>query len=184
MQDTVELPQGLRAYVEKTGVAISLAIIDDDGDVPLVLANESFCKLTGYQEAEVVGRNCRFLQGPETTEEQKKALHDFIHDTAVEAGRFPVMNYRKDGSSFFNFVYMTRLRDRTGKARYVLASQFDMTSALRQQRLRDNDKQLTRNLSDIEAIGREYGLAMLGSSKMLADSVATIARLTIDEDDT
>lgn len=184
MQDTVELPRGLRAYVEKTGVALSLAVIDDDGDVPLVLANQAFCTLTGYEEAEVVGRNCRFLQGPETTDEQKQSLHDFIHDHSVESGRFPVMNYRKDGSVFFNFVYMTRLRDRSGTARYILASQFDMTSALRQSRLRDNDKQLNRNLTDIEAIGREYGLAMMGSAKMLADSVATIARLTIDEDDT
>ncbi|WP_353475264.1 PAS domain-containing protein [Salipiger sp. H15] len=174
------LPRQLGDYIERSGIA--LAVSRTEGDAPLILVNGAFCTLTGYSPDEALGRNCRFLQGEATTEQTRRPLHDFVHGTAPESGRFPIINYRRDGSRFLNFVFMTRLRDRSGRARFILASQFDMTSALRRSGLPANDETLTRALSDVEQIGREFGLAMVGSAQLIADSVAILARLSLDED--
>ncbi|MHA7874217.1 PAS domain-containing protein [Roseivivax sp.] len=180
MSAQTELPASLRAYLENSNVA--LAVSETDGDMPLTMVNAAFCELTGYDPEDVVGRNCRLLQGPETSDDSRRALHDFVHDPAQDAGRFPVLNYRKDGSSFHNYVFMTRLRDSRGAAHFILASQFDMTTALQRSQIRVNDAELHHALSDVEQIGREFGLAMVGSAQIISDSVATLARLTLDED--
>lgn len=71
-------------------------------DNPIVFANKAFLDLTGYEEAEVLGRNCRFLQGPHTDREHVDQLRD-----AVSAGQpvsLEILNYRRDGTSFWNAV--------------------------------------------------------------------------------
>ena len=176
-----ELPAALRACFAKAGVALTLAEVEADGDVPLVLANEPFYRLTGYGPEDVLGRNCRFLQGRDTAAEARAALHDFVHDSDRDGGRFPILNYRADGSPFMNFVFMNRLRDDRGGTRYILASQFDMSSAVRHLPFAENDVELGRNLSDIQAIGRGFGIAMIGSARILSDSITTMARLSLDD---
>lgn len=177
-----ELPRALRAYFDKTGVALSLARAEP-ADGPLLLVNEGFSRMTGYAPDEVIGKNCRLLQGPGTTAGDRQALHDFVHDPGADSGRFPILNYRKDGSTFHNYVFMARLRDRAGRARFLLGSQFDMSSALRHMQIEKNDAALNRSLGDIGAIGREFGLAIMGSAAVLAESAAAIARLSLEEDD-
>ncbi|EPX78395.1 PAS domain-containing protein [Salipiger mucosus] len=177
---TAELPRALAAYFETSSIALALS--ETGGDTPLVLVNDGFCRLTGYSEDEVIGRNCRFLQGEETAAASHQELHDFIHDDSQDDGRFAVLNYRKDGSTFLNLVFMSRLRDRFGHTQFILASQFDMTAARRRQRLEENDVKLNRHLEDVQTLGREYGLAMEGSAECLADSVAMIAKLAMDDD--
>ncbi|ETX16591.1 histidine kinase [Roseivivax halodurans JCM 10272] len=180
MTETTDLPASLRDYLYRTSVP--LAVSDIAGDVPLVLVNTAFCDLTGYSEDEVVGQNCRFLQSEGTAEEDRTALRDFVRGRGADNSRFPILNYKKDGSEFHNFVFMTRLRDRSGEVRFVLASQFDMTTAVQRTKIETNDETLKRTLSDVEQIGREFGLAMIGSAQMISDSVATMARLTLDDD--
>ncbi|KAA9009762.1 PAS domain-containing protein [Histidinibacterium aquaticum] len=170
----------LRRYFDRT--TVPLALSGTEGDVPLMLVNDGFCSLTGYDAEDVAGRNCRLLQGPETTPESKQQLHDFIHDDSVLSGRFEVLNYRKDGSTFVNLVFMTRLRDKTNATRFILASQFDMTRA-RRSHLQANDTELSRNMADMQATAHEFGLAMAGSAELISDSIATIARLSMDEED-
>ena len=92
-----------------------------------------------------------------------------------------MLNYRKDGTPFHNYVYMTRMRDRSGEVIFILASQFDMTGALQRSKVRKNDDTLYDALTDIGQISREFGLAMQESSQLLADSVAVMARLTLDD---
>lgn len=174
-----ELPDPLADYIERSRVA--LAISTAEGDVPLVLVNESFCTLTGYDRADVEGRNCRLLQGDETDREGQRALHDFVHDDSQDDGRFPIVNYRKDGSTFRNLVFMSRLRARGGTTRFILASQFDMSAADRRRSLRENDAELSRNLADIHLMGQQFGLAMEGSAKAISDSVAMLAKLHLNE---
>lgn len=175
-----KLPEGLESIFGRSGIALSLSTAD--GDAPLVMVNDAFCRLTGYEADEVVGRNCRFLQGEETTEEQHRALHDFIANDSKESGRFPVINYTKAGHPFLNVVFMSRLRDRAGATQFILASQFDLTGADRHMRLAENDKELAKRLEGIGTLGREYGVAMMGSAQMLADSVTTIAKLAVTRD--
>eukprot|EP00753_Platysulcus_tardus_P019787 PLAT754.1.p1 GENE.PLAT754.1~~PLAT754.1.p1 ORF type:complete len:436 (+),score=162.09 PLAT754.1:111-1310(+) len=82
-------------------------------DNPIVFASQGFYALTQYTPEEVIGRNCRFLQGPATS----AAAVDIIR-TAVGAGgecRLCLLNYRKDGSPFWNQVFILPVRDASGK---------------------------------------------------------------------
>ncbi|MHC9235267.1 PAS domain-containing protein [Pseudooceanicola sp. 502str34] len=182
MDNVSSLPSALAQYLNKSTVALALS--ETGGDTPLVLVNDAFCKLTGYDADDVLNRNCRFLQGPETTEETRRALGDFVRGQGPDQGRFPILNYRKDGTTFHNYVFMTRLKDNAGRTRYILASQFDITTALMRSKLRANDEKLRRALTDVEQIGRESGLAMMESAKLLADSVAVMAQLSLRDTET
>lgn len=175
----MKLPERLTTYVRGSGIALALS--DTSEDAPLVLVNDAFCDLTGYSEEDVLHHNCRFLQGERTTEDMRRPLHQFVHGVGQDNGRFPILNYRKDGTVFHNYVFMSRLRNSEDEVKYILASQFDMTSALQRAKITSNDEQLRHALSDVEQIGREYGLAMMGSAKLLADSVAMMARLSFSD---
>ena len=94
-------------------------------DNPLVFVNRAFEKLTGYSEQEVVGRNCRFLQGPESDRDAIAELHRAVRaraDVSVE-----LYNYRKDGSGFWNALYLSPVFDDQGNLLYSFASQLDVT---------------------------------------------------------
>jgi PAS domain S-box-containing protein len=90
-------------------------------DNPLVAVNEAFLELTGYTEDEVIGRNCRFLRGPDTESVQTKKLRDAIH--ARHATLAELVNYRKDGSRFRNAVMIAPLFDEEGRVEYFVGSQ-------------------------------------------------------------
>lgn len=90
-------------------------------DNPIVACNEAFERLTGYQREEIVGRNCRFLCGPDTEAEPVAILREAI------ASARPVMtellNYRRDGTTFRNAVMVAPLFGDDGRLRYFLGSQ-------------------------------------------------------------
>lgn len=176
-----DLPQALAEYFERTTVPLSLASVTRT-DMPLVLANEAFYDLTGYGPDEVIGENCRFLQGPGTTESSHRAIHDFVSDDSRDAGRFPLVNYRKDGTEFHNYVFMSRLRKREGATLFILASQFDLTSAVQKVTVTENDARLSQSLDDMQAITRGFGMAMIGSAQVLSDSVANVARAKLQNE--
>lgn len=94
-------------------------------DNPIVFANNSFLNLTGYTRDEVIGRNCRFLQGPDsdadTIERIRAALRDRI-DINVD-----ILNYRKDGSSFWNALYISPVSNEAGELQFFFASQLDVS---------------------------------------------------------
>lgn len=93
-------------------------------DNPLEVANPAFCALTGYPEADVVGRNCRFLAG-ELTEPW---ITDRIR-TAIGSRRpvlVDILNYRCDGSQFRNAVLVTPLFDEEGDLAWFLGSQVEL----------------------------------------------------------
>jgi PAS domain S-box-containing protein len=107
-------------------------------DNPIVAANAAFCDLTGYEESEIVGRNCRFLAGPDTepwlTERIRRTLRD-LSPSLTE-----ILNYRKDGSPFRNAVLIAPLFGADGEVAWFLGSQVEVDSgsaaplALRQKR--------------------------------------------------
>lgn len=106
-------------------------IVADAGqdDLPIIFANDAFLRLTGYDWDEVIGRNCRFLQGPGTDADTVGQIRDAIRggrDVAVE-----ILNYRKDGVPFWNALYLSPVRDEHGAIRYFFASQLDVTDKKR-----------------------------------------------------
>ena len=94
-------------------------------DNPLVFVNRAFLEMTGYEEAEVIGRNCRFLQGPHTDPGMVRRIARALEareDLAIE-----LFNYRRDGTGFWNALYISPVFDRQGKLIYHFASQMDVT---------------------------------------------------------
>ncbi|ACK86138.1 PAS domain-containing protein [Methylorubrum extorquens] len=95
-------------------------------DNPIVFVNDSFCRLTGYSREEIVGRNCRFLQGPDTDPADVTCLQEAI--AAPRSIEIDIRNYRKDGTSFWNRLLMAPVKDARGALAYFFASQLDVTT--------------------------------------------------------
>jgi len=105
---------------------MSMIITDPrQADNPIVFANDAFLRLTGYERQEVLGRNCRFLQGPET---DKAAIAE-VRAAIAEASDISVdlLNYRKDGSSFWNALYISPVSNDKGELLFFFASQLDVS---------------------------------------------------------
>lgn len=82
-------------------------------DNPIVYASDGFCRLSGYKRQDVLGRNCRFLQGPGTDQ----AAVDVIRKGVAEGRDISVclLNYRADGSPFWNQFFLGALKDVDGQ---------------------------------------------------------------------
>ncbi len=94
-------------------------------DNPIVFVNDAFCRLCGYSRNEIVGRNCRFLQGEETDPGTVAAIRAAL--AAIEPVRVDILNYRKTGEAFWNRLLMAPVRDAEGQLAYFFASQVDVT---------------------------------------------------------
>jgi PAS domain S-box-containing protein len=94
-------------------------------DNPIVFANGAFLDLTGYAREDILGRNCRFLQGARTS----RGTVDQIRQAVT--GRRPiaveVLNYRKDGTAFWNALFIGPIFSPNGDLLYFFSSQFDAT---------------------------------------------------------
>lgn len=93
-------------------------------DNPLEIVNPAFCQLTGYGEAEIVGRNCRFLTGPGTEPEATIQLRSAIG--GLRPMLVDILNYRSDGEAFRNGVLVTPLFGADGSVEWFLGSQVDL----------------------------------------------------------
>lgn len=94
-------------------------------DNPIVFANDAFCLLTGYARDEILGRNCRFLQEPETDRDEIGRLRQAIAEGVPVEVR--LLNRRKDGGLFWNRLFVSPVFQGDDLAFFV-ASQFDATS--------------------------------------------------------
>ena len=115
---------------------------------PIVYASRGFEQITGYSARESLGRNCRFLQGPESDPDTKAALREAVErgqDCSVE-----IINYRKDGSKFWNALFVSPIRDERGSLNYFVGVLADVTE-------RRKLEQALNQSQKMEAIGRLAG---------------------------
>jgi PAS domain S-box-containing protein len=118
-------------------------------DQPLIYANEGFERLTLYPVTDIVGRNCRFLQGPDTDPAAVEKIRN-----AIEARRectLELLNYRKDGKTFWNRLSLTPIRDQSGETTHYIGVQSDVTSRrIAEEALRDANRELERANLDMK----------------------------------
>ena len=105
------------------GITITDPSLDDN---PLVYVNESFVRMTGYPREEVLGRNCRFLQGEASDPEAIATLREAID--REEPVTVELLNYRADGETFWNEVTVAPIRNPAGEVTNFVGFQADVTA--------------------------------------------------------
>jgi PAS domain S-box-containing protein len=93
-------------------------------DNPIVFANKAFTRLTGYPESEILGKNCRFLQGKDTDPAAVKRMRVSI--ILAKEIKVTIVNYRKDGERFLNELLITPVKDDAGRLKYFLGIQHEV----------------------------------------------------------
>ncbi len=94
-------------------------------DMPVVFVNEAFRRMSGYDDANIIGRNCRFMQGADTDRLAVRRIHDALR--AREEISVELVNYRQNGSSFWCAVHISPVFDTEGELVYFFGSQMDLT---------------------------------------------------------
>jgi sigma-B regulation protein RsbU (phosphoserine phosphatase) len=114
----------LEKAANSSSEGITISILSEE-DRPLIYANEGFVRLTGYRLNEVIGKNCRFLQGADTKSESVDEIRRAIkkgEECTVE-----LLNYKKDGTPFWNRLSITPLKDQKGRVTHYVGIQSDIT---------------------------------------------------------
>jgi PAS domain S-box-containing protein len=136
---TANLPTPLQGVLSAAVLAAPTGIVVCDPnlpDCPVIYANPAFYRITGYSEEEVIGRNCRFLQGPGTNPRHIKALREAIENG--KAINVEIVNHRKDGSRFVNELHLSPIFGEDGEVRYIFGIQHDVSA--REQFARDAER--------------------------------------------
>jgi diguanylate cyclase (GGDEF)-like protein/PAS domain S-box-containing protein len=150
-------PRLFQDAMESLGAGLVVADATED-DLPIAYANAAFERLTGYSRDEVTGRNCRFLHGPGTdpdaVAEMRAAIREGRH------ARVTVLNYRKDGTAFWNEVSLSPLFGRDGKLLQYIGFQHDVSDReVALERLREAEERyrgLAENVPGVVTYVAEY----------------------------
>ena len=117
---------GIQQLFERALTDVSLGVIMAGPDRRITYANQGFTRLTGYLQTELLGRNCSLLQGPDTDPGVLETLKAAVHGDGFFDGE--LLNYRKDGTTFWNALLISPVRDELGQMTGFLAIQRDITS--------------------------------------------------------
>jgi PAS domain S-box-containing protein len=137
----------LEAAIEASHVCVTVSDMTVP-DAPLCYVNQAFLEVSGYGRDEVLGRNCRFLQGPDTDPASVAATR-----AAIKAGdplRIDLLNYRKSGAPFWNALHLSPVRSDSGDLIAYIGVQHDVTEV---RAAREAEQHRQR----IEALGRMAG---------------------------
>ena len=144
-------------------------------DSPLVFVNQSFMRMTGYSEEEILGRNCRFLQGPKTDPASVEQMRELIRSKVT--GEVSVINYRKSGEAYISRVHIGPIFDEAGELRYYFGSQLDMTEIERMRSESDQKRLVAQELNH----RMRNMFAMIGSIVSLSGRGATDPQTVVDK---
>jgi PAS domain S-box-containing protein len=127
----VDGPDKLRLFERAVTASTNSIVITDPNlpDNPIVYVNPAFEKTTGYSMEEVLGRNCRFLQGDDRDQSALEELRACVGEG--RECRVVLRNYRKDGTRFWNELYVSPVHDDEGKLTNFVGVQNDITESRR-----------------------------------------------------
>ena len=134
LTERLETEEALRLRDRAVEVSVDPVLIVSTGDpeMPLIYVNAAFERITGYRREEVIGRNCRLLQGNDHDQPELDKIRRAIDEK--RDGQALLRNYRKDGSLFWNMLYVAPVRDpRSGAVTHFVGVQHDITELKRYQ---------------------------------------------------
>lgn len=123
-KDSGIIPQVLTAILEECVNGVTLADPDLE-DCPIIYANKAFERLTGYSQEDIIGKNCRFLQGNNREQDARYKIKEAMKNHEVV--EVTLQNYKKDGTLFHNHLKVTPLLDNKHRVLYYLGLQYDIT---------------------------------------------------------
>jgi PAS domain S-box-containing protein len=123
-KDSGLIPQVLSAILDECVNGVTLSDPDLE-DMPIIYANKAFERLTGYNQEEIIGHNCRFLQGNDRDQPERQQIAQALEKH--EGVEVTLRNYRKDGTLFHNHLKIVPLFDKKQRVLYYLGVQYDIT---------------------------------------------------------
>jgi PAS domain S-box-containing protein len=161
--DRIDIPsdEEVRELLKRAIEAANNSIVISDPsqpDNPIVYVNQGFKRLTGYPEDEILGRNCRFLQNrPDGSRDSDQPAVRAIA-RAVSKGDFcraVLRNYKRDGTMFWNELYLTPVFDADGNVTSYVGVQNDITERVElnqslERRVRERTQALEQKTHELE----------------------------------
>lgn len=143
---------------------LAMVVVDARAeDQPVVFVNSAFSALTGYPAEEVLGRNCRFMRGPRTDPADIERIRRLVQEERAE--QVDILNYRKDGTEFWNAVYVSPVRDASGETAYFFGALVDVSDRKAAEQAL---KAVKAGLEDTaESRARELGAALQQKTALL-----------------
>ncbi|KAM3274239.1 hypothetical protein ACQJBY_043413 [Aegilops geniculata] len=136
-------------------------------DNPIIFASDSFLQLTEYSREEILGRNCRFLQGPETDRDTVRKIRDAI-DNQTEV-TVQLINYTKSGKKFWNLFHLQPMRDQKGDVQYFIGVQLDGTEHVRDAAEKEGVMLIKKTAENIDEAAKELPDANLRPEDLWAN---------------
>jgi len=152
-------------------------------DTPLIWVNPAFTRVTGYTAEQSLGRNCRFLQGPDTDPAAVAELRAAQREQ--RSTTLTLLNYRADGAPFWNEVSLSPVLDEGGELRHVVGVQNDVTARVRLEEERQRAHQSERAArAQAEGVQRQLALLAEATSLLAAtldqeEALQRLVRLTV-----
>lgn len=127
--ETLKLPinNDLELYLKALNSAYSGIIITDNTqyDNPIIYCNSAFETISGYSHDEIIGHNCRFLQAQDRSQPERQSLKESIQKG--EECKVEIRNYRKDGTLFWNELFISPVKNERGEVTHFIGVQNDIS---------------------------------------------------------
>ena len=168
----------LRQALDRTGTGFVMTdpLLEDD---PIVYANRSFYEMTGYEPEEVLGRNCRLLQGERTDPDAVRRI------AAAMAAERPItielVNHRKDGTPFVNELHISPVHDERGRVVRRVGAQIDVTAFVERERLfaHEQSARAAAEASERRSAFLAEASPLLDASLDLRSTLDSLTRLSV-----
>lgn len=164
------IPYAIEDFFAGSGVPLTLASATRE-DQPLVLVNDAFCSMSGYARDNIIGRNCRFLQGADREQVARYEIRDAIRENRDL--QVTIKNYRADGTPFENLLFLFVVSGASGRPLFFMGSQFEIRHHSWQADLTHHASVLDTGVSRILAHTPD---TRINRRRQLAEAAAEIVR--------